>query len=149
MKRLLSYALIIVLGSCEKEIDYSIRVQEFTYQPSEVNSLSPFQDCVEYQDWDGVHLKIKRTNVVFNCGLDSIEVYTVPSDSVIKIFEIGHVTLPAYCNGTFNMEYTVGPLEPGKNYSIIITEYSVDKKTFSFTTQMKAGESCHDQKLYQ
>ncbi len=127
--KLLLILIPFLLYSCEKESD-TLGVQSFSYSGCTHTGISGMKDSTQYQILNNRYLKINRTNVVYNCGLDSINVSLSNEGNTVWISEIGYIGLPANCKCGIDLEYTIGPFEP-KTYLILINGNPGKSITFS------------------
>ncbi len=79
------------------------------------------QDCIEFEyDGEGI-LSIKHINAAFNCCPDSFGVEVSLEGNVITIVEQEYLTNPCFCLCLYDMEYSVGNVNPG-TYTIKVVE---------------------------
>jgi len=144
MRKLVIYLLLVafvlfgLVVGCEKVVDQERKPAppsppvgtligygscKFHKMASVQDSISPDQDCIEYQ-YDGENLLLLRhINAAFNCCPESITADVSIEDSVI-IIEERHSFLngnACFCNCLYDLDFEIRNLEPGE-YTIKVIE---------------------------
>ena len=147
---------IILFSSCTKEDDKTTLISD----PPTIDNISHTgckklkssnlvtQDCVNYEVYNNNYLKINRTNVAFNCCIDSVIVEIIENQNYYITIKETENAAPCNCNCLYDLEYIIGRLNYGI-YTINIIEQYADTMTFTIDFNSSTiGEYCEDRTGY-
>ncbi len=138
-------ALFFLIGGtgCKKETsNESLRIKDFSYlgckeTKSFIASLHG-EEYIEYKAIADGYLYIKHVNAVFNCCPDTIKADVSMEGNIITIVE-SETNPICDCICDYDLEYTLGPLTPNKEYILIFSSgiYVFAKLIINYTPSLE------------
>lgn len=141
MKSILIIPLSFFLITCDKD-SADIQVKSLNFNGCDKSkSISSSTACTKFETYSSNYLKISRTGILLNCGVDSISVSIVNKGGEVTIIEQDHAKKVAFCNCIVSYNYIIGPLEKA-NYSIKIQGCKGELTEFNYTAGLPSVVVC-------
>ncbi len=138
-------ALFLLIGGtgCDKETsNKSLRIKDFSYfgckETKSIRASLHGEEYIEYKAVADGYLHIKHVNAVFNCCPDTIRADVSMEDNIITVVE-SETDPICDCICDYDLEYTLGPLTPNKEYILIFSSgtYVFAKSIINYTPSLK------------
>lgn len=137
--------LLGLVVACKKDKGNELEIRSVVFYGCTKNKAAndgiATAGCANFSIDSRRYLKINRTNVKLNCGVDSLILNMDHSSNSISIYETGKANPPAYCNCYMSFDYTIGPLNKS-NYEINIHSAAGDIISFIINKDDVTGKIC-------